>query len=79
MAVQWFFTEVSNSYGYTEYRYECNEFFRYGKWLPGPSLQVPRHGAAAVELFGRMYVFGGIGFDGGYLDTSEVLEPNENV
>ena len=56
-----------------------HHFLRFGSWVSGPSLREPRHAAAAVELFGRIYVFGGIGFDGTHLDTTEVLEPNGNM
>jgi len=46
-------------------------------WQQGPSLQVPRHGAASVEMFGGIYVLGGQGPQREFLSSIEVYHPQQ--
>ncbi len=38
-----------------------------------------RHSAAAVEMFGRIFVLGGLGIDGEYLKSVEIYEPHSRM
>jgi len=45
------------------------------QWIGGEPLLEPRHGAAGLEIFGKLYILGGLGIDGSYLRSIEHYEP----
>ena len=47
-----------------------------GRWESSSSMLEPRHAAAAVEIFGRIFVLGGRGINGDHLKSVEIYEPH---
>ncbi|XP_023341031.1 kelch domain-containing protein 8B isoform X2 [Eurytemora carolleeae] len=50
-----------------------------GRWESVSPMLEARHSAAAVEMFGRIFVLGGLGIDGEYLKSVEIYEPHSRM